>query len=69
MKGPDHKASMDPKEFNKFTKIIKETLINLGNGKKFSKKCEIKNMKIARKSIVASKTIYKGEDLQKKYGS
>ena len=65
MKGPDHKASMNPKEFNKFTKIIKKTLINLGNGRKVPQKCEIKNMKIARKSIVASKTIYKGERFTK----
>ncbi len=65
MKGPDHKASMNPKEFKKFTKIIEKTLINLGNGKKVPQKCEIKNMKIARKSIVASKKINKGERFTK----
>ena len=33
----------------------------LGNGLKLPQKCEIKNMKIARKSIVARKKINKGE--------
>ncbi len=61
MSGPDHKASMNPKKFKKFTNIIKKTLINMGDGKKEAQKCEIKNMKIARKSIVATKTILKGE--------
>ena len=61
MKGPDHRASMNPKEFNEYTKILKKTFIMMGSGKKVPQKCEIKNMKIARKSIVASKTILKGE--------
>lgn len=61
MKGPDHKASMNPKEFHQYTTLLKKTYIMMGSGKKIPQKCEIKNMKIARKSLVASKTILKGE--------
>ena len=65
MKGPDHKASMNPKEFHEYTKILKKTYIMMGSGKKIPQKCEIKNMKIARNSLVASKTILKGETFTK----
>ena len=37
MKGPDHKASMDPREFKKFVQLLKNTILMRGNG--------IKNLK------------------------
>ena len=65
MKGPDHKASMNPKEFLKYTKILNKTVTMMGSGEKVPQKCELKNMKIARKSLVASKIILKGERFTK----
>ena len=61
LKGPDHKASLSPPEFKNMVKKIRNFEKMLGNGLKLPQKCEIKNMKIARKSIVARKKINKGE--------
>ncbi|WP_415272001.1 N-acetylneuraminate synthase family protein [Candidatus Pelagibacter sp. Uisw_121] len=55
LKGPDHKASLNPIEFKKMVKQIRKLETMMGNGKKVLQKCEIKNMLIARKSIVAKK--------------
>ena len=59
--GPDHKASLKPKDFINFCKILRETKIMLGNGIKKISKGEKENIKFARKSIVAKKKISKGE--------
>tara|TARA_B100001175_G_C19512902_1_gene645118 strand:+ start:4784 stop:5866 length:1083 start_codon:yes stop_codon:yes gene_type:complete len=53
MKGPDHLASLEPKEFNKMVKNIRDFELMEGNGKKQIQKCEINNLKVARKSVVA----------------
>lgn len=63
MKGPDHKASLDPKEFSVMVKAIRNTEKALGSGVKFPSRSEEKNKKVARKSIVALKGIKKGERL------
>jgi len=63
MKGPDHLASLEPKEFAQMVKSIRNVEKCLGNGKKVLSKSEKKNISIARKSIVASKNIKKGEIL------
>ena len=65
MKGPDHKASMNPMEFREYTNILRKTIVIMGSGKKIPQKCELKNMKIARKSLVAAHTILKGEPFTK----
>ena len=59
MKGPDHLASSNPKEFKEMTKNIRKLESMSGNGKKIIQKCELKNVKIARKSIVARTLIKK----------
>ncbi len=59
--GPDHKASMNKKEFIKFVKSIREAEIALGQEKKVLSKLEIKNSRVIRKSIVAIRDISKGE--------
>lgn len=59
--GPDHKASMNPSEFRDFVKSIRKVEIMLGKNERIISKIEKKNFKIARKSIVASKNIKKGE--------
>ena len=61
MNGPDHKASMEPKEFEAFVKSIRKTEILLGKSVKKPTKKELKNKPLVRKSIVARKNIYKGE--------
>lgn len=59
--GPDHKASLNPKEFKKMVQNIRIFEKMLGNGIKKIEKCEKKNFFIARKSLVSKKAIKKGE--------
>ena len=61
LRGPDHKASLNPVEFKEMVKQIRNYEQMIGNGIKKPQKCELINMKIARKSIVASCYILKGE--------
>ena len=61
MQGPDHLASLEPKEFSKMVKNIREYELMNGDGKKKLQKCEIRNSKVARKSIVAKTVINKNE--------
>ena len=53
LKGPDHKSSLNPKDFKKMVENIRQTERSLGSGVKIPTKEEIKNSKIVRKSIVA----------------
>jgi len=59
--GPDHKASLEPAELKKMIKAIRNIEIALGDGIKKPNISEIEIMKVVRKSIVASKSIKKGE--------
>lgn len=61
MEGPDHKASLEPNELAAMVKAIRNVEKALGNGIKTPSPSEIKNIPIARKSIVAKKKIQKGE--------
>ncbi len=61
MEGPDHKASLEPQELKAMVDAIRNVEICRGSGIKQPSKSEIKNMNIARKSIVASARIKKGE--------
>jgi N,N'-diacetyllegionaminate synthase len=61
MEGPDHKASLEPYELKMMIQAIRNIENALGDGIKKATNSEIKNMLIARKSIVASRTITKGE--------
>ena len=65
LSGPDHKASMDPDEFTKFVKDIRDAEIFLGENRKVPSKSELKNIKHARRYIVALKNIKKGEKFSK----
>lgn len=60
MSGPDHKASLDPKELKNLVVSVRNTEKALGCGFKRPSPSEIINMPAARKSIVASKDIKKG---------
>ena len=61
MQGPDHLASLEPKEFLKMVENIREFELMNGNGKKKLQECEIRNLKVARKSIIAKIAINKNE--------
>jgi N,N'-diacetyllegionaminate synthase len=63
MDGPDHKASLEPDELKAMVKAIRNIEIALGSSVKKPSKSEIPNIKVARKSIVASREIKKGEIL------
>lgn len=66
LKGPDHKASMDPIQFKNFVKNIRLAEKMLGAEIKKITNSEKKNIKIIRKSLVASKEINKGEKFSNK---
>jgi N,N'-diacetyllegionaminate synthase len=61
MSGPDHIASLNPKELITMIKAVRATEIILGKNKKFVSKSEKKNIRIARKSLFAKINIEKGE--------
>jgi len=61
MAGPDHKASLEPNELKAMVTAIRNIERALGDGIKIPSKSEKKNIAIARKSIVASREIKKGE--------
>ncbi|MBF0540402.1 MAG: N-acetylneuraminate synthase [Nitrospirae bacterium] len=59
--GPDHKASLTPDELKAMIEGIKQVEMIMGNSEKIPVRSEIKNIPIARKSLVASVDIKKGE--------
>ena len=59
--GPDHSASLEPKEFRSMVESIRSIEVAMGNGIKKLSTSEKKNLKSIRKSIVASRFIKKGE--------
>lgn len=60
--GPDHKASLEPDELKAMVSAIRNIEKALsGSGKKERSASEVKNLDIARKSIVASKPIRSGD--------
>lgn len=63
--GPDHKASLDIKELNNLVSSVRNIEIALGDSEKRLTKSEKKNIHFVRKSIVAKKTIAKGEKFTK----
>lgn len=66
MLGPDHAASLEPDELKSMVSAIRNIDIALGDGFKKPSPSEEKNITIARKSIVAEKTIKKGEIFSEK---
>lgn len=59
--GPDHKASLEPHELKAMVDGIRNIERALGDGIKRPSSSELKNIPIARKSIVASREIKVGE--------
>ncbi len=65
MEGPDHKASLEPKELADMVKAIRNVELALGDGVKGPRPSEIKNKAIARKSLVAARKIKAGDEFNK----
>lgn len=59
--GPDHLASLEPAELEKMIEGIRNLQKALGEKRKTVVECERPNQIVARKSIVASRVIQKGE--------
>src|SRR3989339_380979 len=61
MPGPDHKASIEPAELKLLVKSVRNIEAALGSGIKKPTKSELRNIKAARKSIVAAVPVMKNE--------
>lgn len=61
LRGPDHKASLEPNELKAMVQGIRQIELALGSGKKGISESERENLNIARKSLVAKRAIQKGE--------
>jgi N,N'-diacetyllegionaminate synthase len=65
MKGPDHKSSLNPKNFKDFVNKIREAEKIVGEYKKSPTKIELKNLPHIRRGIVSKKNLQKGTILTK----
>jgi N,N'-diacetyllegionaminate synthase len=65
LRGPDHRASLNPKEFKFMVQSIRIVEKTLGSKIKQITKSEKKNIYVVRKSIVASTIIKKNEKFNK----
>jgi N,N'-diacetyllegionaminate synthase len=63
MEGPDHRASLEPQELAQMVRAVRRVTSALGDGRKRPSASELPNRLVARKSIVASRAIAKGETL------
>ena len=63
MPGPDHKASLEPKELKAMVKSIRNVETAMGNGIKRPSSSETKNIETVRKSIHIKKQIQSGKKL------
>lgn len=61
LEGPDHRASLEPEELREMVAAIRSVELALGDGCKGPKASELKNRTTARKSLVAARSIRKGE--------
>ncbi len=61
MEGPDHKASLEPHELRAMIESIRNVELALGSDIKEPAPSEIRNIAVARKSIIAKRDIEKDE--------
>lgn len=67
LSGPDHLASLEPKELEEMITGIRMIEQSLGTGEKTPTSIELENRKVARKSIVARTPILAGEIITEKH--
>jgi N,N'-diacetyllegionaminate synthase len=65
MPGPDHQASLEPQELSAMVRAIRNVEKSLGDGLKVPAACEMKNMAVVRKSVVAQRNIMSGEPISR----
>lgn len=58
--GPDHAASMEPKEFREFVRSVRSVEAALGDGLKRPAPCELRNLPVVRRSLFARCAIAEG---------
>lgn len=63
MEGPDHKASLEPAELKRMVQQIRNIEVALGDGIKRPNNSEAENAKVVQKSILAKRSIKKGDIL------
>lgn len=63
MPGPDHAASLEPIELQQMVAGIRHVEAALGTGIKAPAPCELPNLPIARKSVVAARSLPSGHQL------
>lgn len=61
LSGPDHRASLEPGELKEMIRSIREVEMALGDGVKQPAASELKNLLVARQSLVAKSEIKAGE--------
>ena len=61
--GPDHRASLDPRELAEMVRGIREVESALGDGDKRPMPSELDTRRVARKSVVAARPIAAGQRL------
>lgn len=61
--GPDHAASLEPDELEQMVTAIRHVEVALGDGIKRPAQCELPNISVARKSVVASRSLIAGQRL------
>jgi N,N'-diacetyllegionaminate synthase len=61
--GPDHSASLEPVELRQMVTAIRHVEAALGTGIKAPAPCELPNISVARKSVVASRALLTGHQL------
>lgn len=66
MEGPDHSASLEPNELKKMVQAIRNISMAIGDGIKKVTNSEMKNIALARKSIVANQNLKANEILDEK---
>ncbi|MCK1759467.1 N-acetylneuraminate synthase [Bradyrhizobium sp. 137] len=61
--GPDHAASLEPDDFKRMVAAIRNVERAIGDGVKAPKESEIRNVPVARKSLVAARALKAGETI------
>ncbi|MBX7059478.1 MAG: N-acetylneuraminate synthase [Leptospirales bacterium] len=63
MRGPDHRASVEPDELGQMVRAVRNVELALGDGIKRPYDTELANAQVARKRIVAATVIHSGDTL------
>lgn len=61
--GPDHKASLEPKDLGEMVKGIRKVEVLLGSGRKQPNEAELAVAKIVRRSVVAARDLKTGDTI------